>query len=153
MGRSEQLVQRTTARLFGLLLVASAASGGCGSGSAAGGANAQAGAGGAACPAGSEACACYGNNTCDAPLTCASHLCVNLGRGGSGGQGGSAATGGAPAIATSSRLDLLFMIDNSLSMADKQKFLQDAVPQLLNRLIIPNCVDENDVPKAVAKPN
>jgi hypothetical protein len=37
------------------------------------------------------------------------------------------------------KIDLLFMIDNSRSMADKQRILQDAVPQLLNRLINPAC--------------
>jgi hypothetical protein len=35
------------------------------------------------------------------------------------------------------KIDLLFMIDNSISMADKQAFLKDAVPQLVNRLISP----------------
>ena len=35
------------------------------------------------------------------------------------------------------KIDVLFMIDNSASMADKQLLLADAVPQLLNRLITP----------------
>jgi len=39
------------------------------------------------------------------------------------------------------KIDLLFMIDNSMSMADKQLILADAVPQLLNRLITPKVVD------------
>lgn len=38
-------------------------------------------------------------------------------------------------------IDLLFMIDNSSSMADKQDILADAVPALLERLTNPNCVD------------
>jgi hypothetical protein len=38
---------------------------------------------------------------------------------------------------TVDKIDLLFMIDNSISMADKQLLLADAVPQLLNRLITP----------------
>jgi len=38
---------------------------------------------------------------------------------------------------TIDKIDLLFMIDNSISMADKQAILADAVPQLLNRLITP----------------
>src|SRR5687767_13325107 len=33
------------------------------------------------------------------------------------------------------KIDLLFMIDNSVSMADKQAILKDAVPLLLQRLI------------------
>ncbi len=39
------------------------------------------------------------------------------------------------------KIDLLFMIDNSISMADKQAILADAVPVLVGRLITPNCVD------------
>ena len=42
---------------------------------------------------------------------------------------------------TVDKIDLLFMIDNSISMADKQLILADAVPQLLNRLITPMCDD------------
>ena len=38
-------------------------------------------------------------------------------------------------------IDLLLMIDNSSSMADKQGTLADAVPQLLGQLVQPNCVD------------
>jgi len=33
------------------------------------------------------------------------------------------------------------MIDNSLSMADKQEILAQAVPALVTRLIAPLCVD------------
>ena len=40
------------------------------------------------------------------------------------------------------KIDLLFMIDNSLSMGDKQTVLADAVPQLLGRLVNPDCVDD-----------
>jgi hypothetical protein len=39
------------------------------------------------------------------------------------------------------KIDLLFMIDNSISMADKQEILEEAVPQLVNRLVTPICVD------------
>lgn len=41
---------------------------------------------------------------------------------------------------TIDKIDLLFMIDNSVSMSDKQRMLTDAVPSLLKRLITPNCV-------------
>jgi len=84
--------------------------------------------------------------------------------GGSPGAGGSPVVGGAPpvglggAVGTGgaeivippvdpqpntvpAKIDLLFVIDNSISMADKQALLQSAVPQLLNRLIDPPCVD------------
>jgi hypothetical protein len=38
------------------------------------------------------------------------------------------------------KLDVLFMIDNSPSMGDKQVLLADAVPDMLNRLLTPTCV-------------
>jgi hypothetical protein len=39
------------------------------------------------------------------------------------------------------KLDLLFDIDNSASMGDKQDYLKLAIPSLIDRLINPNCVD------------
>lgn len=39
------------------------------------------------------------------------------------------------------KIDLLFMIDNSISMSDKQQILADAVPVLVQRLISPTCVN------------
>src|SRR5215212_11924835 len=39
------------------------------------------------------------------------------------------------------KIDLLFMIDNSSSMADKQQILGEAVPELVERLIEPKCID------------
>src|SRR5215471_15985218 len=40
-----------------------------------------------------------------------------------------------------SKIDLLFMIDNSSSMADKQQILSAAVPDLVSRLVDPVCID------------
>jgi hypothetical protein len=39
------------------------------------------------------------------------------------------------------KLDVLFMIDNSASMGDKQALLAQAVPDMINRLVSPNCLD------------
>jgi hypothetical protein len=39
------------------------------------------------------------------------------------------------------KLDLLFMIDNSASMGDKQALLAKAVPDMIQRLVQPICVD------------
>src|SRR5258705_9926356 len=39
------------------------------------------------------------------------------------------------------KIDLVFMIDNSSSMADKQEILAQAVPDLVNRFLDPVCVD------------
>jgi hypothetical protein len=44
------------------------------------------------------------------------------------------------AIAVADKVDLLFMIDNSPSMADKQAILKDAIPQLVKRLVNPGCI-------------
>jgi hypothetical protein len=44
------------------------------------------------------------------------------------------------------KIDLLFMIDNSISMADKQRILAEAVPVLVQRLIDPICVDADGNP-------
>ncbi len=39
------------------------------------------------------------------------------------------------------KVDLLFVIDNSISMFDKQQLLADALPDLVERLVNPNCRD------------
>jgi hypothetical protein len=39
------------------------------------------------------------------------------------------------------KVDLLFDIDNSASMGDKQEYLSEAVPDLIKRLVQPNCLD------------
>jgi hypothetical protein len=45
------------------------------------------------------------------------------------------------------KIDVLLVIDNSGSMADKQAVLADAVPQLVRRLVFPQCVDADGVPE------
>lgn len=42
------------------------------------------------------------------------------------------------------KIDVLLMVDNSPSMADKQKVMAAAVPQLLRRLTSPDCVNPSD---------
>jgi hypothetical protein len=42
---------------------------------------------------------------------------------------------------TIDKIDWLFDIDNSASMGDKQQYLQLAIPDLIDRLINPNCID------------
>jgi hypothetical protein len=44
------------------------------------------------------------------------------------------------------KIDLLFAIDNSASMGDKQSILADAVPDLLAVLVRPRCVDAGGKP-------
>src|SRR5260370_39390979 len=75
---------------------------------------------------------------------------VIVGQGGPGARGDAGAGAGSPAgwhspvrNAPIDKIDLLFDIDNSDSMGDKQVYLEKAVPDLLNRLINPNCVDSS----------
>jgi hypothetical protein len=46
-------------------------------------------------------------------------------------------------LLVSGKVDLLFMIDNSGSMGDKQELLRQAIPDLINRLITPKCIDDS----------
>ncbi len=54
-----------------------------------------------------------------------------------------AGTDAPPVLEISGKVDLLFMIDNSGSMGDKQELLRQAVPDLMQRLIQPKCLDTN----------
>ena len=63
-----------------------------------------------------------------------------LGGGGQGGHGGSG-----PPPPTNS-VDLLLVIDNSRSMADKQEILGLAVPELVEALGNPRCLDAHGIP-------
>jgi hypothetical protein len=47
------------------------------------------------------------------------------------------------------KIDLLLMIDNSRSMADKQQILAFAGPDLLASLLNPRCLDNNGLPTAI----
>lgn len=47
------------------------------------------------------------------------------------------------------KIDILLMIDNSLSMGIKQEILAAAVPQLLGRLTSPDCVDPSGVEPSI----
>ena len=71
---------------------------------------------------------------------------------GSSGVGGSSSSGGVVESCVSSvsiraqpigKVDLLFMIDNSASMGDKQALLAQAVPDMIGRLVAPNCIDSS----------
>ncbi len=63
---------------------------------------------------------------------------------------GGSGTGGATTVpsvsVTTGKVDVLFVIDNSSSMADKQQLLAQAVPDFLKRLVNPLCVDGDGVP-------
>ncbi len=45
------------------------------------------------------------------------------------------------------KVDLLFMIDNSVSMSDKQAILRLAIPDLVARLVNPVCIDSQGKPQ------
>ena len=63
--------------------------------------------------------------------------------GGAGGGGG-----GASACVDPTRMDLVLALDNSRSMADKQAILALTVPELVNGLVNPPCID----PSGAAQP-
>ncbi len=47
------------------------------------------------------------------------------------------------------KFDLLLVVDNSASMEEKQRTLSESVPVLINRLIVPNCLDPMGNPTGV----
>jgi hypothetical protein len=51
------------------------------------------------------------------------------------------------------QLDLLFMVDNSIGMAEKQSQLAHAIPALMAQLTTPPCLDSNGVPTGENAPN
>jgi hypothetical protein len=64
------------------------------------------------------------------------------GAGGSAQTGGTGGTGGTEEpIAHADKVDLLIMVDNSVSMADKQAVVAQTVPDLVARLTNPDCFD------------
>lgn len=69
---------------------------------------------------------------------------------GTGGGMGGEATGGSGSapieltVSTIDSVDVLFVVDNSISMADKQALFVRAVPKLIERLVAPDCIDLND---------
>lgn len=68
---------------------------------------------------------------------------------GSAGTLGNGGAGGAGPQAHSSKLDVLLVIDNSVSMSDKQGVLEATLPAFIERLTNPRCVDANHKPVAV----
>jgi hypothetical protein len=93
--------------------------------------------------------------TCNSPFICAgaAGAAATGGRvggfggsgpiGGESGAGGTGGEGGSDPDVPIEGVDLLFMIDNSRSMVDKQDVLREAVPALVERLVNPMCIDPN----------
>jgi len=98
--------------------------------------------------------ACGGSHT-DAPAAGGSGS-TSAGSGGMTASGGAllnAGTGNASAgstaigpQATADKLDVLFVVDNSLSMGGKQQVLANSMPRFVARLTNPPCVDDQGVP-------
>ena len=68
------------------------------------------------------------------------------------GTGGSSGSGGAGACG-SSQIDLLLMVDNSPSIAEKQQLLAAAIPALVSRLANPPCLDATGNPVTTGQPS
>ncbi len=81
---------------------------------------------------------------CDSEVQCEDGACPGGGGagagGGSGGSGGSGGEGGQGATAPT-KLDVLFVVDNSFGMAEHQAALASSVQTLLSTLTSPPCVD------------
>jgi hypothetical protein len=65
---------------------------------------------------------------------------------GSSGLGDSGRDTGTIAPVKFGKVDILFDIDNSASMGDKQQYLAQAIPDMISRLITPRCVDSSGNP-------
>jgi hypothetical protein len=59
---------------------------------------------------------------------------------------------GVPPTTKVGKVDIVFLVDNSSSMADKQQILGSAVRDLLLRLINPDCVDASGATTSVSDP-
>ena len=60
---------------------------------------------------------------------------------------GDAGDAGPPKLSTSNKADVLFAIDNSGSMGDKQEILNASIPYFIDRLLNPYCIVSNDPAK------
>lgn len=70
------------------------------------------------------------------------------GKTGGGGKSGGAGAGGQTPVddgpqAEGNKVDLLIAIDNSISMAEKQRLFAKSIPELLERLVSPYCLDSH----------
>ena len=81
-------------------------------------------------------------------LALAASACVVSVDDGSSSTGGGGSGGGDPdpGLTSADKLDLLFVVDNSIGMADKQAVLASAVPELVARLLSPRCIDASGAP-------
>lgn len=80
------------------------------------------------------------------------------GKGGASGAGGAAGSGGTGTagtgtLTTSSQLDLLFVIDNSISMGAKQAALSATLPSLVTRIVNPLCIGDDGTSVAATNPD
>ncbi|HEY3669223.1 MAG TPA: hypothetical protein VGL19_24660, partial [Polyangiaceae bacterium] len=144
-----------------VLLALGTACGGTSSGGGSagtGGSNSLAGAGGVAgdLPGGPAGAPSAGASA--GPADGGAAGAVDIGEAGSG-VGGTAGAGGAGDFAggppvdigpqkQASKLDVLFVVDNSVSMADKHGVLEASLPSFVRRLVNPLCVDAQGVPIA-----
>ena len=78
---------------------------------------------------------------------------TSAGAGGAGGASVTGANGGASPTTSHGKIDVLFMIDNSGSMQDKQEVLKTSIPALVARLVTPICVGSDGTPSGAASSN
>ncbi len=118
---------------------------------------------GGPCEAGQvEPCSCLagrdGTMSCGADgrfeaCECGGGVGGSAGAGGAAGAGGGAGAGGSVSTAAADKVDLLVVVDNSPSMADKAEILRSVVPDLLGRLVNPPCRDGSGATTQPASPS
>jgi hypothetical protein len=122
-----------------------AGSTGAGSGGASGNAAGSSGSGGAA---GTNAAGNAGGGVAGSAGKATGGSAGDSGEGGAGGDGDGAGGEDPGPEMKATKLDVLFVIDNSISMYEKQQALVQAVPTLVGRLVDPYCIysDSTTVP-------
>jgi hypothetical protein len=78
---------------------------------------------------------------------------VNLGGGSGGGSSSSTGSGGGQPLVKADKVDLLLVVDNSRSMADKQEILAATFADLVHGLINPPCIDNDTGQELPPPPN
>ncbi|HEU5074688.1 MAG TPA: hypothetical protein VFU02_10950, partial [Polyangiaceae bacterium] len=109
---------------------------------AAGGVGGSAGVGGAGGPSGSGTSAIVTSS--NGSSTSSGGSSNQGGSGGGPSSGGSSGGEGSRPDVRADKLDILFVVDNSLNMAHKQPYFASAAAELLGQLADPECVDGDD---------
>ncbi len=120
----------------------SSAAGASGNSGTAGASGANAGSGGSGGNAGASPGGSGGRAGSAGASAASGGIAGDAGDTGAGGEeaGGIGGEGGSGPLTKATKLDVVFVVDNSISMYEKQTVLAQAVPTLVSRLVDPHCV-------------